>query len=71
MGIKFVDYVNSMRVSEACRYLRRTQMDIAEIGALVGFNTQRTFNRVFLKQMKVSPTDYRKTRVGTVDVSLL
>ncbi|MBQ8309457.1 MAG: AraC family transcriptional regulator [Clostridia bacterium] len=62
LGLHFNDYVNSLRVSEACRYLSNSDYSITEIGSRVGFNTPRTFNRAFIKQMGVSPTEYRKMR---------
>ena len=60
LGLRFNDYINSLRVSEACRYLLNSDHGITEIGSLVGFNTPRTFNRAFTKQMGMSPTEYRK-----------
>lgn len=62
LGLGFNDYVNSLRVSEACRYLLNSGHSITEIGALVGFNTPRTFNRAFIKQMGMSPTEYRRKK---------
>lgn len=55
----FNDYVNSLRVSNACRLLQKTDKSITEISDLVGFNTLRTFNRAFLKQMGMTPSEYR------------
>ena len=60
LGLRFNDYVNSLRISEACRYLVATDRSITEISELVGFNTLRTFNRSFIKQMGMSPSEYRK-----------
>ncbi|MBE6588745.1 MAG: helix-turn-helix domain-containing protein [Ruminococcaceae bacterium] len=68
LGLRFNDYVNSLRVSEACRYLLNSDHSITEIGSLVGFNTPRTFNRAFIKQMGVSPTEYRKQRQNELTV---
>lgn len=63
LGTKFNDFVNSLRVSEACRLLRaENDMTVTEIATVVGFPTQRTFNRAFAKQMGMSPRDYRKQR---------
>ena len=62
LGLRFNDYVNSLRVSEACRHLSNAEHSITEIGSLVGFNTPRTFNRAFIKQMGMSPSEYRKMR---------
>lgn len=60
LNIGFNDYVNSLRVNQACRYLRQTDKSITEISELVGFGTQRTFNRAFVRQTALSPSDYRK-----------
>ena len=64
IGTGFNDYINALRVSEACRYLRRSNKSITEISALVGFGTLRTFNRAFVKQVGMSPSEYRKTALG-------
>ena len=64
IGTGFNDYINALRVSEACRYLRRSNKSITEIAALVGFGTLRTFNRAFVKQVGMSPSEYRKTVYG-------
>ena len=60
LGLRFNDYVNSLRISEACRLLLNSDESITAICDRVGFNTLRTFNRAFMKQMNVSPSDYRK-----------
>lgn len=65
IGTGFNDYINALRVSEACRYLRRTNKSITEISALVGFGTLRTFNRAFVKHVGMSPSEYRKTALNT------
>ncbi|MBQ2757964.1 MAG: helix-turn-helix domain-containing protein [Clostridia bacterium] len=59
--IGFNDYINSLRISYACRYLRHSTTPITEIASLVGFNTSRTFNRAFVRQMGITPSDYRRT----------
>lgn len=60
LGLRFNDYINSLRVSEACRYLLNSTHNVTEISDLVGFNTLRTFNRAFLRQIGVTPSEYRK-----------
>ena len=64
LGIRFNDYINSLRISEYCRLLRTTELSVTEISDVAGFGTLRTFNRAFVKQMKVSPSDYRKNNKG-------
>lgn len=61
LKIGFNDYINSLRVSFACRQLRDTDRSVTEISTLAGFSTLRTFNRAFFKQMGQTPTQYRKS----------
>ena len=71
LGIRFNDYVNSLRLSEACRMLRTTNMSITEISDASGFGTLRTFNRSFIKQLGTSPSEYRRSNRGdALDVSI-
>lgn len=60
LGLRFNDYINSLRISEACRLLLNSDYSITEISEHVGFNTLRTFNRAFMKQLGTPPSDYRK-----------
>ncbi len=59
MGMGFNEYVNSIRISNACKLLSKTDKPITEICELVGFNTSRTFNRAFIKQMNMTPREYQ------------
>ena len=56
----FNDYVNSLRISNACKQLIKSDASITEISENVGFNTLRTFNRAFMKQTGMTPSEYRK-----------
>ena len=60
LGLRFNDYINSLRISEACRRLLYSDESITDISARVGFNTMRTFNRAFIKQIGTTPSEYRK-----------
>lgn len=62
LNIGFNDYINSLRVSNACKYLVKTDWSITEISEKVGFNTLRTFNRSFAKQMGCTPSEYRRKK---------
>ena len=69
--IRFNDYVNSLRVSDACRLLRQTDASITEISERVGFGTLRTFNRAFAKQTGMSPSQYRRAApLGSMTASV-
>ncbi len=55
----FHDYLNDLRVAEACTLLRETTRKIADISEEAGFGTIRSFNRAFAAVMKQSPLEYR------------
>lgn len=60
LKVRFNDYINSLRINDACRQLRQTDKTITEISECVGFNTLRTFNRAFVRQTGMSPSEYRR-----------
>lgn len=64
LNMRFNDYINSLRVYDACRYLRQSDKSITEIAELTGFATLRTFNRAFAKQMGAAPSQYRREGGG-------
>ena len=55
----FNEYINNLRIAEACNLLRETDAKIADISEDVGFGTIRSFNRSFRLVMGVSPAEYR------------
>lgn len=59
LNMGFNDYVNSIRVSNACRLLLEGDKPVGEICDEVGFNSVRTFNRAFAKHTGMSPREYR------------
>ena len=59
LGMGFHDYINSLRLSDACRLLTTTDESVSKIATEVGFGTSRTFNRVFLENFGMSPREYR------------
>lgn len=67
LGIRFNDYVNALRVSGACRLLRDTELPVTEISDMVGFNTQRTFNRAFTRFRGCSPGEFRRSLTDRVE----
>ena len=59
LHVGFNEYINSLRVFEACRKLRHETTSITEIAQQVGFGSPRTFNRAFRQKMGMSPSEYR------------
>lgn len=52
-------YLNTLRVYDASRFLRETEMTVAEITSMLGFGSIRNFNRVFLGETGKTPSAYR------------
>ena len=60
MGIGFNAYINALRVDKACDFLKETDKKTSDISSEVGFGSIRTFNRVFIASMGLTPIQYRK-----------
>ena len=60
LSIGFCDYINSLRLIDAEKMLKKGNLSVTEISSLCGFSTIRTFNRAFLKRYGKSPTEYKK-----------
>lgn len=57
----FNRYLNDARLNYACVCLENTNRSITEICMDSGFGSQRTFNRAFKEQYRMTPREYRKT----------
>lgn len=60
-GLSFLDYLHRIRIDSACAMLLHTNMTISEIGLSVGFESFRSFSRVFRDMKGVAARDYRKS----------
>ena len=63
--VKFTLYVNSIRVDFAKQLLRNTSHSILDIALESGFETLRSFNRVFKDITRTTPLNYRKAKQST------
>jgi AraC-like DNA-binding protein len=64
----FVDFINGLRVEEAKRRLAdpsKKHYSILAIAEEVGFKSKSTFNAVFKKHAKMTPSDFRNSCNGT------
>lgn len=59
-GTNFSDYVQKLRIDEACSLLKNTDMKVITIAAQTGFNDIKFFYEVFKKITGKTPGDYRK-----------
>ncbi|MCR5452151.1 MAG: AraC family transcriptional regulator [Lachnospiraceae bacterium] len=57
--MNFNSYVNESRLDLASNLLRQTDKPITDIMYESGFQSQRTFNRVFKEKYRVTPREYR------------
>ena len=55
----FTNYVNGVRLNYAMSMLEGTNESITNICFDCGFESQRTFNRVFKERYRISPREYR------------
>ncbi|MBO5746983.1 MAG: AraC family transcriptional regulator [Clostridia bacterium] len=60
LHIGFNDYINSLRVRNACEMLKTTDMSVTEVAYAVGYNSVRTFDRSFLNVRGMTPKEYRQ-----------
>lgn len=56
----FNQYLNEIRLEYACALLQYTDQSITDAYENAGFESQRTFNRVFREKFHMSPREYRK-----------
>ncbi|WP_409345921.1 helix-turn-helix domain-containing protein [Paenibacillus sp. MBLB4367] len=59
------DYVQAVRIREACRLLRMTDRKVSDIASSVGYQDMAFFNGLFRKQTGVSPSAYRNRLAGS------
>ncbi len=63
-GNRFVEFVNRVRIGQACSMLYATEEQISSICFGVGFQNLANFNRHFLKMKGMTPSEFRETARG-------
>ena len=59
-GLSFKQFLNQLRIEEAKRLLKSTDLRVNEVSDAVGYDNVTHFNRTFKTMSGQSPTDYRK-----------
>lgn len=59
-GTTPVQYLLSLRISNAQTLLETTNYNITEIGEIIGYDNPLYFSRIFKKQSGMSPSEFRK-----------
>lgn len=60
-GQNFSEYLQNLRINEACHLLKTTDKKVTEILTDVGFKDIKNFNRLFKKITGTTPRDYRNS----------
>ena len=58
-GQGFAEYLTEIRIAAAKRYLAETRESVKNIAALVGYQDEKYFSKVFKKTVGIKPTVYR------------
>ena len=56
----FSDYLNDLRINEACHLLLYSEDTVSKIAHDCGFESLSYFNRVFLRKKQFTPSGFRK-----------
>ncbi|MDO4622382.1 MAG: response regulator [Eubacteriales bacterium] len=59
-GMKFVDYLNNIRIEKAMEYLQTSDRKMYQIAKSVGYDNTKYFFRVFKKKTGMTPEQYRE-----------
>ncbi|WP_029233475.1 response regulator transcription factor [Butyrivibrio sp. VCB2006] len=59
-GKNFVSYIRELRIDEAKRLLKETEMRVNEIGLRVGYENDKHFMKNFKASVGVSPSEFRR-----------
>lgn len=59
-GNRFIEFVNRVRIGQACSMLYSTDEQVSSICYEVGFKNLANFNRQFLRMKNMTPTAYRE-----------
>lgn len=64
-GVNYIDYVTNLRIEKAKQLLLETDMKINNIAVQVGYQP-RYFNRIFKKQLGITPGQFREQQTASV-----
>lgn len=61
LHVSFTDFINTLRIEQSCTLLEKGA-NITDVALSSGFSSVRTFNRVFVQQMNMTPREYIKIK---------
>lgn len=62
MGITVVDYLNNIKLQQACELLRTTEDSLTEVALRCGFSGTSYFGQQFKKSMGCTPSAFRRNK---------
>ncbi|PXX52019.1 AraC family transcriptional regulator [Hungatella effluvii] len=63
-----MDFYLNLKMKEACKMLRSSNMYIYEIGLILGYKDQYYFSRIFKKIIGVSPKEYKYSEFESMEI---
>lgn len=63
-GKKPIEFIRIIRMKRACQLLDESQLQVAEIAYMLGYNSPRIFSRHFKDEFGISPSEYLRRRNG-------
>ena len=64
MGMTLPQYINFLRIGDACHLLTETSDTITKISEDVGFECLRNFNKAFYDINKMTPSEFRNRQIA-------
>ncbi|MFT4104513.1 MAG: AraC family transcriptional regulator [Lacrimispora sp.] len=61
MNMRPLDYINLLRIQNACELLKKTNKSMEEVAVASGFASVSAFNRNFRKVLNISPYQWKKS----------
>ena len=58
-GMNFTKYLNEVRISHACKILKNSKINNADVAKMVGYQDCRYFHRVFKRVTGLTPLEYK------------
>ncbi|MGL5379955.1 response regulator transcription factor [Clostridium sp.] len=65
-GVRFIDYITSVRISESKKLLIGSSMSIQEVAKRVGYNSSSRFSKQFAKCEGMTPSEFVKGSLESV-----
>jgi YesN/AraC family two-component response regulator len=62
VGMTVSEYIQKLRIEQACNLLRDTEMKVLDIAGQVGYTDIKFFNQIFKRITGMTPTQYRKKK---------